>query len=413
MQGHAPSAVVHGEWGGPVSAHQLSLDSLLDLRRTELAFAEEAIDAIARAGVELDPTYLSDIRITEDSDSWIGQMVWELRRLNDRAAADLPRMRRLLGRLLHENVDAWLNEKDAEGKHSEVRPPARITGAALAPSVKLPSRRLPRTPKVESDEPSLVPTKRLSDRQRELVALVAVESNIARYTPTERIPDWPLLKTVMLSLGAKWSSGKGGFIFPDDVDGAETVRIALASGEIIDWDGAGFFPTPDDLADAAVARFHGLPDVPHVLEPSAGTGSLIRAMRRRYAHAQFYACEFIEKNRSALEVLRVDLIGRDFLQLSPQDFGGENIHAILMNPPFAKRADIRHITHALSFLETGGQLVAIASAGVLHRDDALARDFRALIAAHGGTIEENPEGAFKESGTMVRTVTIALTKRAL
>jgi hypothetical protein len=386
---------------------QLSLDALMELRRTEIAFAEEAIESIARAGIDLPSDYLDGISITEDSDSWIGQIVWELRRLNDRAAADLPRMRRLLARIVHENVDSWLLEKDAQQKHADVSPPRRIEGAAR-PAAPLGPRRLPRTPKAELEE-VLVPTKKLTERQRELVSLVEVTSNVARYTPTERIPDWPLLKTVMLSLGAKWASRKG-FVFPDDVDGAETVRIALEKGEIIDWDGAGFFPTPDDLADSLVARFVDLPEVPHVLEPSGGTGSLVRAMRRRHKWAEFYACELIDKNRDELEKLRVDLVGRDFMALTPDEFGGENIHAIVMNPPFAKRADIKHITHAIDFLNPGGQLAAIASAGVLYRDDKLANDFRTLVTHHGGVIEPNPEGSFASSGTMVRTVSIWLRK---
>jgi hypothetical protein len=77
-----------------------------------------------------------------------------------------------------------------------------------------------------------------------------------------------------------------------------------------------------------------------------------------------------------------------------------------MNPPFAGQADIEHVTHALNFLKPGGKLVAIMSAGVTFRQDRKAADFRALIWGMGGTIEELPEDAFKQSGTSVRTVLV-------
>ena len=158
--------------------------------------------------------------------------------------------------------------------------------------------------------------------------------------------------------------------------------------------------------------FQDLPDGPHLLEPSAGTGSLIRAVRRRYEHAQFYACELIEQNRQALGKMGVDCVGNDFLGMGLDDFCGENVHAIVMNPPFARRADIRHITHAVGFLRPGAELAALASAGVKFRDDALARDFRALLARHNAVIEDADRGAFLASGTGVSTVRIWLKKGA-
>lgn len=60
----------------------------------------------------------------------------------------------------------------------------------------------------------------------------------------------------------------------------------------------------------------------------------------------------------------------------------------------------------LSFLRVGGRLGAIMSAGVRYRGDRLATEFRELVAEHGGRITDNPEGAFLESGTGVRTVTV-------
>ena len=75
-----------------------------------------------------------------------------------------------------------------------------------------------------------------------------------------------------------------------------------------------------------------------------------------------------------------------------------------MNPPFAKGADVRHVMHAIKFVKSGGRLVAIMSAGVPGRRDKATVAFRAKLEAAGGWFTDVPEGAFKASGTDVRTV---------
>ncbi len=54
---------------------------------------------------------------------------------------------------------------------------------------------------------------------------------------------------------------------------------------------------------------------------------------------------------------RVTIKQRDFLTLAPDDLG--MFDAVIMNPPFHLRADIRHIFHARSFLKPGGKLAAL------------------------------------------------------
>ena len=54
------------------------------------------------------------------------------------------------------------------------------------------------------------------------------------------------------------------------------------------------------------------------------------------------------------------------------------------------------------------RVVAVASAAVLWRDNAKTCAFRELVAAFGGSITELPPGAFKESGTQVRTVVVSV-----
>jgi 16S rRNA G1207 methylase RsmC len=137
-----------------------------------------------------------------------------------------------------------------------------------------------------------------------------------------------------------------------------------------------------------------------VLEPSAGEGALAHIAVSEYAG--IVDCHEIDAKRVAvLRSCETFVVNQgDFLEAVPTPV----YDRVVMNPPFAKRADIRHVTHARKFLKPDGKLVAIMSAGVAFREDALAREFRDQCE----TIEPLPEGAFKESGTAVRTVVVTM-----
>ncbi len=94
----------------------------------------------------------------------------------------------------------------------------------------------------------------------------------------------------------------------------------------------------------------------------------------------------------------------DFLEVPPRAV----YDRVLMNPPFSGQADIRHVTHALGFVKPGGMVVAVMSAGVAFRTDKATAEFREMVTASGGEITPLPEGAFKASGTDVRTVLVTL-----
>lgn len=261
---------------------------------------------------------------------------------------------------------------------------------------------------------SSVPLKktRLTDRQCALVGQLKVIDNRAVFEG-EQIDDWPALKKVMTVLGGTWKKGSkgalGGFVFADDVDAAELVRLAWKTGEILDPNAHDFFPTPDGLADR-VAVYAQIGAGMSVLEPSAGKGALALAVQRRCPTAQVVCVELLAANEKALRAAGLAMVfARDFLGCKPEHFA--DFDRVVMNPPFSKRLDIAHVRHAFDFLKSGGRLVAIMSSGVAHRSDSLALNFRALVANNGGHIEENPAGSFKVSGTMVGTVTVVLPKR--
>ena len=82
---------------------------------------------------------------------------------------------------------------------------------------------------------------------------------------------------------------------------------------------------------------------------------------------------------------------------------GQRFDKVLMNPPFEKGQDTKHVRHAYRMLKTGGRLVAIMGEGSFFRNDGNARDFREWLDEAGGWSEKLPEGSFKGTGEVSQT----------
>lgn len=236
----------------------------------------------------------------------------------------------------------------------------------------------------------------LANAQMEANRLVLVgQLDRALYTQTNK---------VLEAAGGKWDKKAKAHVFP--VEAADAMEQIIQTGEVtlirtIQQD-FGYFPTPADV----VRRLIDLADVPancKLLEPSAGRGAIASAWK---GIAFVHAIELLPENVAALRGAGwLDSVTEaDFLTVAPDPM----YDRIVMNPPFARQADIHHVNHALKFLKPGGLLVSVMSAGVSFRDNKLTQDFRNLVRARGGDIEALPDGAFKESGTGVRTVVVTI-----
>jgi hypothetical protein len=158
------------------------------------------------------------------------------------------------------------------------------------------------------------------------------------------------------------------------------------------------FPTPDALADRLVAIADIKPGM-RVLEPSAGTGSIVRAIRRAVPDADVTAWEINAQVAKASGATHMD-----FLLANPE----LRFPRIVANPPFADGADVLHVTRMIRMLATGGILVAIMSAGVKFRHESKYKIFRQFISDIGGTFEDLPDDSFASQGTKVRTVMLTV-----
>lgn len=206
---------------------------------------------------------------------------------------------------------------------------------------------------------------------------------------------------VIEAAGGKWSRKDKAHVF--DGDARDAIEPVLLTGEVTNRKQEfGQFYTPADVAQLVIMAAKVKPgDI--VLEPSAGRGDIAGAAV--VAGASVDCVEMDPKNATFLksDPRYVVVSQADFLLCDPSP----EYTAIVMNPPFAKQADIHHVMHAAKFLQSGGRLAAIMSAGVAFRQNKLTADFRAFVEARGGVIEPLPENAFKESGTNVNTVLVS------
>lgn len=364
------------------------------------AGAAEELFCAAYPGTDAERCLVLPVR-----DGDLGDWLFDaLEEMNLGADRDLLKLRTMHAKLLGCTLDELDEKLAAQRAEEAARKEELRQGRPKAASA--------RVTKAKVESPEDIGKRRLSDRERELLRNLRVESNFAVYVPEEFIEDWALLKAIMQALGGSWQrktkKRPGGFAFPDDADAQELVRLALETGEILDARAAEFFETGSELADE-LARWLDPKPGERFLEPSAGKGALVRALLRVCPDVDVTCVEAFRENRDALFDAGFKLWQQwDFLQ-APHDllppFDG-----VAMNPPFSKRQDILHITHALRFLRPGGRLAAIASAGVLYRDDKMGREFRALVEQHDGTITKNPKGSFAHAGTMVETVLVRLTR---
>ena len=158
------------------------------------------------------------------------------------------------------------------------------------------------------------------------------------------------------------------------------------------------FQTPADLAGELVALLDLKPEA-RVLEPSAGLGRLLDALILKAPSAVVAveiapACAGVlfQQDRAGVSIRQAD-----FLSLAPAELG--LFDAIVMNPPFHARADIRHILHAMKFLKPGGRLAAICMAG----------DSRELALRHFANLWISlPSGTFRAEGTNTATIMLRI-----
>jgi hypothetical protein len=174
---------------------------------------------------------------------------------------------------------------------------------------------------------------------------------------------------------------------------AKVIEKIKSEGQTEAVSSFNLFQTPKALAQK-MADMMGDLDGQRCLEPSAGLGRLYKACDG----GDWLLVEQSNDLCRHLYELGVKLINDDFLLCSEERLGGQ-FDRIIMNPPFQRGTDIRHITHAKRMLKPGGLLVALCYNGVRQNQH---------LRAIADTWEVLPENTFRSEGTAASVVLLTI-----
>ena len=249
----------------------------------------------------------------------------------------------------------------------------------------------------------------VSSELQKLMSEAIIDGCVVRFERKLERALYTMVDDALQCIGGKWDKKAKGHVFASDP--TDLVEAIIESGTFErppKEDNFGFFPTPAELVGELVKKA-GITAGAKAIEPNAGDGAIAVPVAEIVGYGNVTTLELQEKNAVILRNKGFSPVVCDFLTYDSQ----ERFDFVVMNPPFAKQQDIDHVMHAWKFLKPGGRLVSVMPASVLFRDNAKTRDFRAFVEANGGVFEENAEGAFRSSGTGVRTVTVVVDKPAI
>lgn len=201
---------------------------------------------------------------------------------------------------------------------------------------------------------------------------------------------------VLEAIGGKWNRGAKAHVFEMPV--ADVLDPIMETGEYSRTkQDFGQFDSPSAVV-ARVIQLSRIESGMAVLEPSAGLGNIARAAEA--AGGRVTAIEIDSKRAKALgDIPHIEIHVDDFLSIHRV----ASFDRVVMNPPFARQDDIRHVLHASRFLKPGGRLVSVMSASVMFRDNRATVEFRQFVTDQGGEFERLPEGSFASSGTSIHS----------
>ena len=251
---------------------------------------------------------------------------------------------------------------------------------------------------------------RIADNILSILGECRVEGNTL-FLPDRQLdrPTYQAVNKVLVNIGGKWTRKVKGHVFADG-DPAELLNNVLMTGETVDLKKQyQFFPTPRAVAEQ-MCQLAELDSTCVVLEPSCGKGDLADVV----FEAGVKALYGLELNQDMGYYLKgkpyTTMVGVDFLEFAKDDGIDHEWNRIVMNPPFTKQQDIDHILAAYGILSPGGILVSVVSEAPFFWANKKAIAFREFLDSHNAEMVRLGEGAFKESGTMVRTRLIKLEK---
>ena len=212
------------------------------------------------------------------------------------------------------------------------------------------------------------------------------------------------VKNRILEAGGEWNTQQNGFTFDFN---AQRVFDILKSGKRCNLKQEfQYFATPDEIADIAVSKFSSLREGCTILEPSAGRGALVKAVRRRCPNAVVDCYELMPENIEHLEKVEgARIIGKDFCQCHGK------YDRIIANPPFSNNQDIDHLYMMYERLNVGGELSCIVSQLWKLKKKKKCSHFRQWLEMNEAQVTDFDNGEFKESGTIIATSLVYVVRK--
>lgn len=147
-----------------------------------------------------------------------------------------------------------------------------------------------------------------------------------------------------------------------------------------------------------------------ILEPSAGTGNMVRELLK--TDAQSVTAIEIDSDRChtlrGIRDPRLTVSGANFLQVQARP----EFDHVVMNPPFFGTHWMEHVVHAFDFLAPGGTLTAVlpvsAELGETKKHNIFRKWAKSKSKGWGNLFSDLPSESFAESGTRVNTVVLTL-----
>ena len=250
----------------------------------------------------------------------------------------------------------------------------------------------------------------------EVLKNCTVEGNVIKL-PTGQLDRkvYTEVKNKLELIGGKWKGGKvQGFVFEED---PTELLTDLQNGDERNLKKEyQFFPTPPDIAQQMVSNLPTLTDELKILEPSAGDGALIKALRLHRNWDKNVDCfELMDINRKKLAKIDGSLLFAepDFLksvELASYPHLIEQYDIIIANPPFTKNQDIDHILAMYKCLKPGGTIITLASPSWTTGTQKKQVEFKEWLESMDVFPLTLPEKSFAASGTMITPLLLQIKK---
>ncbi len=259
----------------------------------------------------------------------------------------------------------------------------------------------------------------IDEKTKEVLSSLQINDEAKTVTITSQLDrkQYQTVNELLETAGGKWSRKDKAHVFTVSPSQAlkvflnpdtKTVTTNVETAYEKKKEHQAFF-TPDKLADMLVEVAECcLPyaEPERILEPSAGNGQIVKAIKRKWKTVKVAACEIQEQYHQELKALGVSVVAGDFLTYQPKG----KYDLVIANPPFAKHQDIAHVRHAFDMVLDGGALVAITSNHWRYASHKVDKEFREWLESLEAEVTDIEAGEFKESGTMVSSNYIVMRK---